>query len=49
LPELASLCPETELEQTALIVVDFLMTDYAFHKFGLISTAFKSAASANGL
>jgi hypothetical protein len=40
---------EADMEQTKLIVLDFLVQDYAYTVHNLRSTEFKSAVSAFGI
>lgn len=49
LEDLMDQCMEGEMEQTSLIILDFMITDFVFHKHGLTSTHFKSALSAFGV
>ena len=46
---LAEQVMEADLEQTKLIVLDFLVQDYAYAVHNLRSTEFKSAISAFGV
>ena len=47
--ELAQQVMEADMEQTKLIVLDFLVQDYAYTVHNLRSTEFKSAVSAFGI
>jgi hypothetical protein len=47
--ELADQAIDSDLQQTTLLVLDFLIMDYVYDKFGMQGTEFKSAISAFGI